>query len=232
MEINRNFRLSPDKYFHDVVSKTQIYLHHTVGGSALSTFKYWQNQSNRVATAYIIERDGTIYEVFDPHYWAWHLGLKTDVNTIANKQSIGIELASEGALRSGKELNDKLGYKRFDENYLYGFDIDVVPFANAKKIYHINNDKQKYWQGSFRGYNYFDAYDEPQVISANKLILYLCELFGISKHTIGNDYFSYKPELITKFSGVLTHCNVRIDKSDVCPNWDFKRTERVLRGIE
>jgi N-acetyl-anhydromuramyl-L-alanine amidase AmpD len=227
--INRDFRLTSDKYFQDIVAKTQVYIHHTVGGSALSTFRYWQSQSNRVATAYIIERDGTIYEVFDPHFWAWHLGLKTNTNSVANKQSIGIELGSEGALRSGKELNDKLGSKKFDENYLYAFDIDVAPFTNAKKLYHIS-EKDKYWQGSFRGYNYFDAYDDAQLDSLYSLVCDLCNQFNIPKKLIPNvDKNVFDPSLITGFSGVLTHCNVRQDKTDVHPGFNWKRLEWALK---
>jgi hypothetical protein len=28
-----------------------------------------------VATAYVIDRDGTVFELFDPAAWAFHLGL-------------------------------------------------------------------------------------------------------------------------------------------------------------
>ena len=135
MDISTVMQLAPGDYFHDIVKKTQIYLHHTVGGSAKSTFDYWQAQANHVATAFIVERDGTIFQVYDPHLWAWHLGLKLPSNTQANKQSIGIEMASEGALRSGKELNTMSGITKFDEDWLYAFDVDVPPFAHAKKLY-------------------------------------------------------------------------------------------------
>ena len=49
---------------------------------------------NRIATAYIVERDGTIFEVFDPRHWAFHLGLKGSQGQV-DRRSIGIEIASE-----------------------------------------------------------------------------------------------------------------------------------------
>lgn len=251
MEINRTFRLSSGKYMLDIVPKKQLYLHHTVGGSALSTFQYWEGKDNRVGTAFLIERDGTIYEVFSPHYWAWHLGLKTGSNTVANKQSIGIEIASEGMLRSGIELNLSLKAhgqpERFDEDRLYAFDIEPARdydgvlmlasewYKKAKKLYSISMDRDKYVDfpspiGPFRGYTYVDAYDPAQVTATNWLVRELCDEFNIPKKLIGGDLFRFDPTLITGFSGVLTHCNVRNDKSDVCPAWDFTLTEAALNG--
>lgn len=234
----------------DVVPKTQLYLHHTVGGSAISTYNYWEGKTNRVATAYIIERDGTIYEVFDPHYWAWHLGLKTASNTIANKQSIGIEIASEGALRSGAELNNSLAANgqpdRFENGMLYAFDIDparddtgkLLPasqwYKHAKRLYNISTDGAKYVDfpvplGPFRGYTYFDTYDPKQVISTNWLVNQLCDQFNIPKVLVTGDRFRFDASLITGFSGVLTHTNVRQDKSDLCPSWDWSLTEAAFQ---
>lgn len=232
MDISTVMQLAPGDYFHDIVKKTQIYLHHTVGGSAKSTFDYWQAQANHVATAFIVERDGTIFQVYDPHLWAWHLGLKLPSNTQANKQSIGIEMASEGALRSGKELNTMSGITKFDEDWLYAFDVDVPPFAHAKKLYSFitlaDDDVtgNKYWDCgvNFRGYGFFDAYNEPQVAAVIWLVNHLCEEFSIPKQLIlGEDKLRFDESMILGFTGVLTHCVVRADKSDVHPGWDWDR---------
>src|SRR3990167_6592477 len=96
--INRKSRLASTQFYTEAFPKKQIYIHHTVSGSFDSVFKWWTSQLERVATAYIIDKDGTIYEVFDPRYWAHHLGLHHKRNTELNQQSIGIELVSEGAL--------------------------------------------------------------------------------------------------------------------------------------
>src|SRR5213082_1851366 len=102
MNIYSDLRLPPGEYFNAPQAKDLIVLHHTVGGSAKSTFDYWRTDPQHIGTAYIVERDGTIFEVFPPECWAYHLGLKT--TSSVDKRSIGIEIAYEGALleRGGK----------------------------------------------------------------------------------------------------------------------------------
>ena len=228
--INRQLRLTDDQYFKEHTDKTNICLHHTVGGSAKSTFDYWQSNPDRIATAYIVERDGTIYEVFDPSYWAHHLGLKMAKNILYNQRTIGIELASEGALRTGHELNLQTNDDKFDENYLYAFDIDVKPFKNAKKLYHRFNDTSKFYDSGieFRGYMFFDVYDEPQTIATIALVNHLCEQFNIPKQLIPNaDKFEFDTSILTNdWKGIYTHVNVRQDKSDLSTAWTWDRLQK------
>lgn len=228
MNINKDFRLAGNQYYRDIYKKNNIYLHHTVGGSALSTFNWWNQNPEHVGTAYIIERNGIIYEVFDPSYWDHHLGLKIPQNTYYNKTSIGIELASEGALRSGAELNQILGEKKFDETILYSFDITVPPFVKAKALYHIDldNDKFQYFPSGFRDFYFYDNYDIEQVEATIELVNELCNRFQIKKALLlPETRFNYDP-LSLDFKGILTHCNVRKDKSDLCPCWDWSKLER------
>lgn len=236
MTINRTLQLPATQYYRDVVKKTQLYLHHTVGGSAASTFKHWLNPEH-VATAFIIDRDGTIYEVFDPHYWAHHLGLKVPQNTQCNKQSIGAELASEGALRAGAELNNMLvkhGQQgRFDPEWLYAFDIDpmkdVAPsgwFKGAKKLYHRFDDDDKFWSEilPYRGYMFFDKYDAPQLKALYELVSYILDEFPtIPRALIPGERDRFQQDLAWMFKGILGHANVRADKSD--PNNMFAWAE-------
>lgn len=207
MEINRTLRLSDNQYYKTETNKTQVVLHHTVGGSAISSFRWWQSQPIHVATAYIIERDGTIHEVFDPRYWAHHLGLRHSKNTHYNKSSIGIELASEGGLtRQG--------------DYLYAFD-------GKKRLYNVHTDTGLFvhFPNKFRGFEYFDAYDNAQVDSANKLVKYLCEQYSIAK--VCSESFEFD-EKWYEFNGVITHVNVRTDKSDLNPSWSWSLTKQTL----
>lgn len=229
--INRQLRLTDDQYFKEETVKTQLVLHHTVGGSAKSTFDYWQSNPDHIATAYIIERDGTIYETFDPLYWAHHLGLKIPKNIVYNKASIGIELASEGALRSGKELNTLSKTTNFEENWLYAFDIDITPFKNARKLYHIFQDQGKFYdmvgigKMLFRNYRYFDAYDAPQIEGTTDLVRHLCEQFSIA--TISSNSFDFDGKFM-EFPGIITHVNVRKDKSDLNPGWDWNSFNKAI----
>ena len=228
------FRLPDDQYYKEEAEKVQVYLHHTVGGSAESTFSFWQQTPEHVGTAYLVERDGTVFEVFDPKYWAYHLGLKIIGNTKYNKQSIGIEICSEGALRSGKELNDLLQAnglaRRFNEEYLYAFDVDptsvgaITWFLHAKKLYNIIQDKDKYYDAGqkWRDYQYFDAYDQKQLYAVCELAYVLCKDFNIPKKLIDGDRNRFDISLVD-WQGILCHANVRNDKTDTHPgmNWDL-----------
>jgi len=243
MNIQKVLRLDATQYYQDRVPKRQIYLHHTVGGSAKSTFDYWNKTPERVGTAYIVERDGTIFEVFPPAYWAHHLGLKEAHNRRVNMESIGIELASEGALRLGYALNAicKRNFvpARLEDDYLYAFDIqegekgkEAEWFKRAKRLYHIKDDESKFYEHhtGFRGYTFFDRYDPPQVHATLMLVDQLCTEFEIPKRLIPGDRFRYDPLLATDFEGILTHCNVRADKSDLCPAWPWQTLEEWLNA--
>jgi N-acetyl-anhydromuramyl-L-alanine amidase AmpD len=198
MEFNKTYRLPDDQYYKESFPKQQIYLHHTVGGSAVSTFNWWMMDPGRIGTAYIIDRTGGILEVFDPQYWAHHLGMKHPDNRSANELSIGIEIASEGALtkKDGK---------------LYAFD--------GRQYYHDDYVDLGY---NWRGYQFFDAYNAPQIDSVIKLVNYLCDRFAIPPQTIPGNKCRFDIELL-KFNGILTHCNVREDKTDLNPSFPFNR---------
>lgn len=228
--INRQWRLTDDQYFKEETHKTNICLHHTVGGSAKSTFDYWQGNPDRIATPYIIDRDGTIYEVFDPLYWAHHLGLKLPKNILYNQRTIGIELASEGALRSGNELNLLTKSTRFDTNYLYAFDIDTPPCSGAKKLFHMYQDKDKFTDFAirFRGYGFFDNYEPAQIEATVQLVAHLCEQFSIPK-TLPPQQNKLDFNLaVLDTPGIFTHTNVRQDKSDLSPAWDWAGFSKAL----
>ena len=97
LQINRKLHLRNDQYYPAVNKKDSIFLHHTSGSSARGAFDWWNQTPDHVGTAYIIERDGTIYEVFEPNQWGFHLGLKGD-DDYMEKHSIGIEIVSLGQL--------------------------------------------------------------------------------------------------------------------------------------
>ena len=100
LNINRDLRFPKKEYISSNEKKSGIAIHHTVGGTAASTFDWWMKDKQIVGTAYIIDRDGTTFEVFEPEAWAYQFGLKWPPNQKMpfEKRFIGIEIASEGAL--------------------------------------------------------------------------------------------------------------------------------------
>jgi N-acetyl-anhydromuramyl-L-alanine amidase AmpD len=180
-----------------------IILHHTVGGSAKSTFDYWRTDPEHIGTAYIVERDGTIYEVFPPECWAYHLGLKIGPMGVVDKRSIGIEIASEGAL-----LNDA----REGKYYAFGRMTEQTAFTGA--VF----DNKTVW----RDYRYFAQYAPAAIASVCQLVDKLLTQFSIPRQTPPNrsecDLAGYR-----NFKGVLTHCQVRSDKTDVHPGFPWEQ---------
>lgn len=142
--------LKPEQYYHGEFEKKYIFLHHTAGGSAASSIAHWASNPDHIATPYVIDRDGTIYECFPPEKWAYHLGVKG--NSTLEKHSIGIEICSYGM------LDDKL-----------------VTYTGKK----IAPEKTVKLDKPFRGGVFWEAYTPEQIASLKSLLGYLVDRFNI-----------------------------------------------------
>ena len=212
MLIDRSLRLPQDQYYQDHNKKSILFLHHSVGGSARSTFRWWLTDPKPIGTAYIIARDGTIHEVFPPECWAYHLGYG---NRTDEKRSIGIELASEGALlKRGREL--------------YCFDRVSERTRYRGRVYDVGR--------TWRGYRYFAVYPAAQLRAVIKLVDDLLLRFAIppvvprNARTGRAARFDVKRRLR---QGIIAHAHVRADKTDVHPGfpWDLLVSELKLQRI-
>lgn len=197
--IDRTLRLYPDQYYRRRHAKDLIVLHHTSGGSAASTVSWWNSNPSHVAAPYIVERDGTIHEVFDPEYWAYHLGLRGTGGSI-DRRSIGIEIANEGGLleHGGKHY-------RFDR---------------ILKSHEFNGSLYRH-PANWRGYRSYAAYTPEQIDAVIRLTDYLLDRFRIPRKTpVRHDAYDAS---LQSFSGVLGHHHLRLDKSDVHPGFPWGR---------
>ena len=206
LSIDRTLRLPDREHFPESYNKTGICIHHTVGGSASSTVRWWIRDSPRVATAYLVARDGTIHEVFDPQHWAWQFGLKRnewsrEEKVAFEKRFIGIEIASEGGLI---ESNGNL----------YCFDkISNRTLVDRAEAFDYGKP--------YRGYRYYAKYTPQQLTSVQELVNQLCDQFNIPRRTpaIGRAY--YGKENMNAFQGIIGHVHVRLDKTDPIPDEHF-----------
>ncbi|MEW6619257.1 MAG: peptidoglycan-binding protein [bacterium] len=205
LNINRTVLLESKDYCANEIAKDLIVLHHTVGGTALSTINYWRSDRGRIATAYVVERDGVVYEVFAPKYWAFHLGLKGSGGAV-DKRSIGIEIASEGGL-----------IQREGKLYCFGKVSERTLFT------------QPYYDNGvpWRGYRFFDAYSDAQISSVIGLINGLCEQFKIPRQTPANHFDA--DDSYRQFSGILGHHHLRRDKSDLHPGFPWQKVVNECR---
>ncbi|MFW5972438.1 MAG: peptidoglycan-binding protein [Bacteroidota bacterium] len=206
LPVDRSIQLSRSNYYAEVFPKDLIVLHHTVGATAISTINWWESHPGRIATAFVIERDGHIHEVFDPRFWAHHLGVR-GIGRALDQRSIGIELASEGPLKK-----EDGGFQAFGR-----------PFSGA--VY----EHTESWRNQSQ---YFAAYTPEQMHATAELIDMLCRDFGISRCT-PSDHVRFDPSLY-RYRGIIGHHHVREDKSDLHPGFDWpfviERCELDLSG--
>lgn len=213
LSIDTSMRLPQGEFFNVRAEKSGICIHHTVGGSASSTFNWWNNDGSMVGTAYLIDRNGIPYEVFDPEYWAWQFGLPWayDKKIAFEKRFIGIELASEGAL-----LEENGKYYCFDR-------ISPRTEKPAEEVYNAGM--------VYRGYQYFDRYEPEQIATLIELINDLCDRFDIPRK-MKSDPLNYYGEEVENFEGIIGHVMVRKDKTDPAPMPEFWEQIREACNLE
>lgn len=188
----KSIPLKADQYYASAQKKTHIFLHHTAGGSAASSIAHWAANPEHIATAFIIDRDGTIYRTFDEKYWAYHLGVKG--LTSLEKASIGIEICSYGALELKKGK--------------------MVTYTGKE----IDPDKAVRLDVPYKGFQHWEAYTPPQIASLKQLLPYLIEKFQIKLQSPldrKNFYDFREPKTLNP--GVWSHTTIRQDKYDIFP---------------
>lgn len=189
--------LEESQYFKASQIKKYIFLHHTCGYTAQSSIDWWNSKPDRIATPYIIERDGTVYENFDPKYWSFALGVKG--GTYVEKASIHIELVSLGPLR--KE-NDRFWFESI-KNYRK----EVLP----EEVIELPEE----WRGS----KYYHRYTEEQLLSLFELIHELQRRFSIKIQPSVKGFWEYRKAAINDLHpGIWAHSTLREDKTDIYPD--------------
>ncbi|MEK6829157.1 MAG: peptidoglycan-binding protein, partial [Nanoarchaeota archaeon] len=201
LNVDTNHNQPAEQYLKQTTEKDKIFIHYTVSGpDAKSVLKYWDGNSERVSTAFVISgrgvEDGKIYEAFNPDYWSFHLGVKGTKGRL-DKSSVGIEICAWGRI-------DKKGDKFYNA---YGGEVP------ANEVYTLK-DK---WRGNL----YFHAYSDKQLESLEKLLMWIINEYNIPVQNIefNKDWAEYNEKVMSEKSpGIWTHTNVRLDKQDTYPD--------------
>jgi hypothetical protein len=197
--VDRTLELPDGQYLPALTEKSGIAIHHTVGGTARSTFEWWLKDTSSIGTAFLIGRDGTVHRMFDPKCWAWQFGLPWPDPARINfeRRYIGIEIASEGGLTE-------------NEGRLYCFDrISPRTLKSREEAFDFGSD--------YRGYRYYDLYEEAQLDSLVRLVNELCDEFSIPRRVPANP-LAYHGRSLAEFHGIIGHTMVRKDKTDPLPD--------------
>lgn len=197
--------LAPSQYYPQITRKDLIVLHFTAGTTAHSAVNTWRATPEHVATAYVVDLDGTIYEVFPPEYWAYHLGIKG--GTPLERRSIGIEIANVGPLELAQGNSGVLNWwpKQWGQKYC------------------TRDESDRYVEASFRQKRFFAIYPGEQLEAVGRLVRHLCERFGIERRLPGSSARLECDPAFAGYKGIATHVNFRPDKWDVGPAFDWDR---------
>lgn len=208
-----------NQYYKEETNKNQIVLHHTVSGKGIDgDVATWLGDSSRVATHFIIERNGVINQCFSSKYWGHHLGLKSEFlkekgfsdyqirNTILNKSSISIEIDSWGILT-----------KNPNGTYNSCYNKQVTPDT---QVIEYNN--------KYRGGSYFEKYTNAQIQSVGELVLYLAKKYNIPLK-YNEDMWDVSKTALGGNAGIYTHTSYRNDKSDCHPQSELINLLKSLK---
>lgn len=201
LDVNTEYNQPSEQYVKQSTPKDKLFLHYTVSGpDSKSVIKYWDRNAERISTAFVIsgrgQEDGKIYEVFNPDFWSFHLGVKGSKGKL-DRSSIGIEICSWGKL-------NKKGEKFFNT---YGAEVPL------EEVYTLKQP----WRGSL----YFHSYSDKQLESLEKLIMWIVSEYKIPVQDIefNREWSEYNNDVVSgKLSGIWTHTNVRMDKQDTYPD--------------
>jgi N-acetyl-anhydromuramyl-L-alanine amidase AmpD len=158
---DKTYKLKKTNYYHVEYQKTQI----VVGHSSRKDMRHvesWLNRRNgnyKKTSAFTIDKNGKVYQHFDPKYYSDFLLNEQD------KCNISITLVNEGWLTIDDNNNfvDWLGH-------IYSKNVDFTEI-------------------SWRDYRYWVNYTEEQYESLKELLNYLCDEFTINNDIMPNNVY-------------------------------------------
>lgn len=202
------FKYESSNFNKGKYSKKRIVLHYTAGG-LVGDFGRLAEQKDKVSVAFIIARNGKIIQLFNPDYWAFHLGAGAlGGNEKQSKQTIGIEISNWGWLT----LKGDMLYTYRDQPYC-----------------HISETDKYEKTPLYRGKEYWATFTEQQYVSIKALLTALTEKYKIPYAFLPEEDRLNTVNSVLTFNGIVTHVNYRglnslkqYDKWDIGPvfNWN------------
>ena len=212
IQIYKDWSFLETQYIREKTIKRQITIHHTVSGEGVDgDMRWWQSIPERIATAYVIDREGQLHKCFGDDFWAYHLGCKqshfSNVGLPYKKldpHNIGIELDSWGPLL--KHTDGKYYPVAFKDGK-YTPNLKCKPAANIYE--YCSNQK-------YRGFQYYERYTTAQLNALSELLMYLQKKHNI-KANYSHEIWNVCKRALQGEEGIFSHTSFRADKSDVHP---------------
>ena len=200
------------QFVGEETTKRQIVLHHTASGPGVDgDINWWMSTPERVATHFIIDREGVVHQLFDEKYWGYHLGLGQKHFNVAklpwtnlDRHAIGIELDSWGPVlphTDGQFYPVKWDGRRY------------VPNVTCKSVKYFYEYCEK---NRWKGHLYYEKYSTAQLNALRELLKELCRRHSIPS-AYSNDMWVVSTKALRGEPGIYGHCSYRFDKSDVHP---------------
>lgn len=162
MEIDiETYKLPEDNFYKEIYEKTQIVIGHN-SRKDMRHFDSWLHRRNgkyKKTATYSIDKDGKVYQHYDPKYYSDFIGVEQD------RCNISIVLVNQGWLK----LNEMNVY------------VDWLG--------HIYSKKTEPLERKWRDYVYWSKYSDEQINSLKELINHLCDEFSIEKEIITNNVY-------------------------------------------
>lgn len=184
--------------------KSQIVLHHTVGGDKPApVVEYWNRYvSGRVGTHFVIGKNGEIVQTMDLQNWASHINCDGKGNAGNSKQIIEIEKRTVGI-----ELCAWGGLIEYKGKFYTSYGVKPQNIIEETKVCKV----------SFRGFEAYDRYSNPQLLALKKLLVFLANTLNLDITKNCADNFELSDKAHSQEMVVCSHTNFRKDKSDVYP---------------
>ena len=207
-------------FYNSREPKEKIVIHHTAG-HLQGDLNALTRDEKHISTAFVIARDGTIYQLFNSSKWSYHLGKGAiGGNATQSQSSIGIELSNYGYLVQRGTKLETVYSRTKKRNGVEIIDVycDLLDLHLYKKL-----------ESPFRKQFYYATFTEEQYKSLSQLIRFLSQTYNIPIKFVEKEDRFQTTQKAAKFNGILSHVNFKATgKWDVGPVFDFDLLEEYL----
>lgn len=215
-----------DYFFAVEHPKLRIVLHFTAG-NVRSDMQSLTTQGRHVSTAFVIGRDGTVYNLFPSKFWSGHLGAGigngAGTGNPQDKATIGIEISNYGFLVPKGDALETI-YSRIINQ--------ATGKPNPVDQYCLKSNTNAFSEvpSLFRGQQYFASFTPAQLDNLIILLRFLTKRYNIPREFLPTDKRYIATKDVLNFKGIVSHVNYRESgKWDIGQAFDW---DTVINGVK